>query len=99
MGWLDDNKKAYSFTDVKEDGITKKQVAALVEGGGRLGEAHQPRRLYVARPSCCRDEGSHRGKAVALATANPSLIRRPLIEYGDGTVTVGFSDKVRGFIG
>ena len=27
-------------------------------------------------------------KAVALAVANPSLIRRPLIEHADGSVTV-----------
>jgi arsenate reductase-like glutaredoxin family protein len=35
-------------------------------------------------------------KAVALAVEYPSLIRRPLIEHEDGTVTTGFSDKVRG---
>jgi arsenate reductase-like glutaredoxin family protein len=38
-------------------------------------------------------------KAVTLAVNNPSLIRRPLIEHKDGSVTVGFSDKVKGFIG
>jgi arsenate reductase-like glutaredoxin family protein len=38
-------------------------------------------------------------KAVQLALDHPSLIRRPLIEHGDGTVTVGFSDKVRKAIG
>jgi arsenate reductase-like glutaredoxin family protein len=38
-------------------------------------------------------------KAVSLAVNNPSLIRRPLIEHDDGSVTVGFSDKVKGFIG
>jgi hypothetical protein len=32
---------------------------------------------------------------VALAIKYPSLIRRPLIEHEDGTVTVGFSDKVK----
>lgn len=34
-------------------------------------------------------------KAVELAHANTSLIRRPLIEHADGAVTVGFSDKVK----
>ena len=34
-------------------------------------------------------------KAVALAVANPSLIRRPLIEHKDGSVTVGFSKKIQ----
>jgi arsenate reductase-like glutaredoxin family protein len=35
-------------------------------------------------------------KAVALVLRNPSLIRRPLIEHTEGSVTVGFSEKVRG---
>jgi arsenate reductase-like glutaredoxin family protein len=34
-------------------------------------------------------------KAVALVLRNPSLIRRPLIEHADGSVTVGFPEKVR----
>ena len=34
-------------------------------------------------------------KAVALAVDNPSLIRRPLIEHKDGSVTVGFSKKIQ----
>ena len=34
-------------------------------------------------------------KAAALAVKHPSLIRRPLIEHGDGTVTAGFSPKVK----
>jgi arsenate reductase (glutaredoxin) len=34
-------------------------------------------------------------KAVALAARHTSLIRRPLIEHDDGSVTVGFSDKVK----
>jgi arsenate reductase (glutaredoxin) len=34
-------------------------------------------------------------KAVALAQKHTSLIRRPLIEHPDGSVTVGFSDRVK----
>ena len=34
-------------------------------------------------------------KAVALAVRHPSLIRRPLIEHDDGSVTVGFAEKVK----
>ena len=35
-------------------------------------------------------------KAAKLAAAHTSLIRRPLIEYEDGTVTAGFLPKVKG---
>ena len=34
-------------------------------------------------------------RAVTLVVKNPSLIRRPLIEHKDGSVTVGFSRKIQ----
>ena len=34
-------------------------------------------------------------QAIKLAMAHTSLIRRPLIEYEDGSVTVGFTNKVK----
>jgi arsenate reductase (glutaredoxin) len=34
-------------------------------------------------------------KAVALAVKHSSLIRRPLLEHDDGSVTVGFTAKVK----
>lgn len=40
-------------------------------------------------------ENLNEAKAVALAVKHPSLIRRPLLEHQDGTITVGFSDKVK----
>ena len=99
LGWLDEQKKPYCFTDVREDGITKKQVAAWSKAvGGWEKLINRAGYTWRGLPAS-ETKDLTEAKAVALATANPSLIRRPLIEYGDGTVTVGFSDKVRGFIG
>lgn len=39
--------------------------------------------------------GLDENAAVALAAKHTSLIRRPLIEHADGSVTVGFSEKVK----
>lgn len=33
--------------------------------------------------------------AIALAVKHSSLIRRPLIEHADGSITVGFSEKIK----
>ena len=40
-------------------------------------------------------EGLTEAKAVKLAMEHTSLIRRPLIEHEDGSVTVGFATKVK----
>ncbi len=99
IDWLDENKIAHSFSDVKDNPVTKEQVAAWSK---KLGgwEKMINRAGYTWRglpPDKTADLTE--AKAVALAVANPSLIRRPLIEHKDGSVTVGFSKKIQEALG
>ncbi len=94
VSWFDENKIAHSFSDVKENPVTVELVASWSKALGgwekminRAG--YTWRGLPVSETSDLTE-----AKAVALAVKNPSLIRRPLIEYQDGSVTVGFSKKV-----
>ena len=94
VSWLDRKKLPYEFSDVKEDAITKDQVAGWSKALGGweklINRAGYTWRGLPASETADLTEA----KAVALAVRNPSLIRRPLIEHRDGTITVGFSDKV-----
>ena len=95
IDWLDANKIAYSFSDVRDTPITKEQLAGWSKALGGW-EKMINRAGYTWRglpPEKITDLTEAR--AVALAVANPSLIRRPLIEYNDGSVTVGFSKKIQ----
>lgn len=99
IAWLGENKIAHSFSDVKDNPVTKEQVAAWSK---KLGgwEKMINRAGYTWRglpPEKTADLTE--AKAVALAVANPSLIRRPLIEHADGSVTVGFSKKIQETLG
>ena len=79
---------------MRDNPITKEQVAAWSKALGGW-EKMINRAGYTWRglpPEKIADLTEAR--AVALAVANPSLIRRPLIEHKDGSVTVGFSKKV-----
>jgi Spx/MgsR family transcriptional regulator len=97
--WLDQKKIPYHFTDVKEEGVTKEQVAqwAKAVGGWEklINRAGYTWRGLKPSETADLDEA----KAITLAVKHPSLIRRPLIEHRNGTVSTGFSDKVKGFIG
>ena len=95
LAWFDDNKIGYHFTDVKEAPLDPAQVARW---SGSVGDWEKMinRAGYTWRGlSSAETENLTEKKAVALAIRNPSLIRRPLIEHADGSVTVGFSEKVR----
>ena len=99
MGYLDQKKKTYNFSDVREDPLSKDQVAKWSKAlGGWEKMINRAGYTWRGLPKA-ETENLTEAKAITLAVKNPSLIRRPLIEHRDGSVTVGFSDKVKGFIG
>lgn len=99
LAFLDEEKVKYSFTDVKDAPPTPKQVAEWSKAVGGW-EKLINRAGYTWRGLPASETGDlTEAKAATLAAKNPSLIRRPLIEHGNGDVTVGFSDKVRAKIG
>jgi arsenate reductase (glutaredoxin) len=92
--WLKDHKIAYKFTDVREDGISAEQVKGWMKAlGGYEKLINRAGYTWRGLPEAER-EGLTDAKAVKLVLANPSLIRRPLIESKAG-VSVGFSAKVQ----
>lgn len=96
--WLKAKKVAYSFTDVKEDGVSADQIKGWIKALGSWDKlVNRAGYTWRGLPEDVR-EGLSDAKAVKVIQANPSLIRRPLIEHGGGAVTVGFSDKVKSAI-
>jgi arsenate reductase (glutaredoxin) len=95
LAYLGDRKVAVDFSDYSVDKPSKEQVAKWIKAVGgweklinRAG--YTWRGLSEADKSDVTDT-----KAVKLALAHTSLIRRPLIEHADGSVTAGFSAKVK----
>lgn len=99
IGWLDDKKIKHSFSDVKESPVTKEQVAKWSKAlGGWEKMINRAGYTWRGLPPA-KTAGLTEAKAVTLAVENPSLIRRPLIEHKDGSVTVGFSKKIQELLG
>jgi arsenate reductase (glutaredoxin) len=99
IAWLDAKKITHTFSDVKDQAVTKEQVVkwSLALGGW---EKLINRAGYTWRGlPAAETQDLTEARAVILAVKNPSLIRRPLIEHGDGRVTVGFSKKVQDLLG
>jgi arsenate reductase (glutaredoxin) len=95
LAFLDDKKVAVEFIDHSETPPTRSQVAAwstAVGGWEKLinRAGYTWRGLHASETADLTE-----AKAVALATKHTSLIRRPLIEHKDGSVTVGFLPKVQ----
>lgn len=95
LDFLAQKKVKVVFTDHSETPPAKEQVTAWSKAlGGWEKMINRAGYTWRGLPKS-ETENLTEAKAVALAVKFPSLIRRPLIEHADGSVTVGFSDKVK----
>jgi arsenate reductase (glutaredoxin) len=83
------------FTDFHETPPTKDQVARWSKAlGGWEKMINRAGYTWRGLPTSATRNLTE-AQAVALAFKHTSLIRRPLIEHADGSVTAGFTDKVK----
>ena len=86
--WLDDHGVAYAFHDYKKEGADPGRLATWADAAG--WEVLLNRRGTTWRKLDDADKaGIDRDRAIALMAAQPSLIKRPVVEH-DGGVLVGF---------
>ena len=89
--WLADAGVAYRFHDLRRDGCAPVDVGrwAGAVGWDRLVNRRGPSFRALSEPDrmALAAEGE---RAAAVVAANPSIIKRPLVDWGDGTITVGF---------
>jgi arsenate reductase len=91
--WLDDHGIAYAFHDYKKAGIDKGQLEAWSRKVGwetLLNRAGTTFRKLPERDKQNVDEE----RAIALMQAQPSLIKRPVLELGGGKLIVGFKPEI-----
>jgi arsenate reductase (glutaredoxin) len=96
LAWFAEKGIAVQFTDYSVDKPSVAQVARWSKAvGGWEKLINRAGYTWRGLPEVAKTDLTEK-QAVELAVAHTSLIRRPLIEHGDGSVTVGFSEKVRG---
>ncbi len=95
LAYLAEKKIAINFSDYSVETPTAAQVQKWMKAVGGW-EKLINRAGYTWRGLSEVDKTDVTdAKAVKLALDHTSLIRRPLIEHADGSVTVGFSAKVK----
>ena len=90
--WLDSHDVAYSFHDYKTEGIDKASLERWAKDVGWEVLLNRAGTTFRALPD--RDkEGLNEKKAIGLMLAQPSMIKRPVLDVG-GKLTVGFKPEV-----
>jgi arsenate reductase len=90
--WLDARKVAYAFHDYKADGIDKATLESWARKVGWESLLNRAGTTFRKLPDGDKSGLTER-KAVALMLAQPSMIKRPVLDSG-GKLTVGFKPDV-----
>lgn len=90
--WLDAHGVAYDFHDYKKAGITAAKLSAWASEVGWEVLLNKAGTTFRALPDADK-QGLDQAKAIALMVAQPSLIKRPVLETADGLI-VGFKPEV-----
>jgi arsenate reductase len=89
--WLDQHGVAYAFHDYKAAGIERGRLETWSHDVGWETLLNRAGTTFRALPDKDKD-GLTGKKAIALMMAQPSMIKRPVLDAG-GTLLVGFKPK------
>ena len=90
--WLDKRGVGYAFHDYKTAGIARAKLEGWTKKAGwetLLNRAGTTFRKLLDKDK----EGLTEKKAIALIPAQPSMIKRPVLELGGGKLLVGFKPQ------
>ena len=90
--WLDNRGIAYAFHDYKKAGIDRATLQAWVATHGWETVLNRAGTTFRALPEADRTDLTA-DRAIALMLAQPSMIKRPVLDLGDRTL-VGFKPEI-----
>src|SRR4051794_37343994 len=86
--WLDQAGIPYAFHDYKKEGVSREKLEAWTRQVGWEVLLNRSGTTFRKLPEADRTELTE-AKAIALMLAQPSMIKRPVLE-ADGRLLVGF---------
>jgi Spx/MgsR family transcriptional regulator len=91
FAWLDQHGVAYDFHDYKKAGVSKASLETWCRAAGWETVLNRAGTTFKKLPEAER-EGLTQAKAIALMAAQPSMIKRPVLETG-AKIEVGFKPE------
>ena len=89
--WLDKHSVAYAFHDYKSEGIERSQLEGWAKEVGWETLLNKAGTTFRKLPDKDKDRLTEK-KAIALMVAQPSMIKRPVLDAG-GKLYVGFKPE------
>jgi arsenate reductase len=91
--FLDEQGRPYTFHDYKKQGVPEKQLDAWIQAVGWEPLVNRQGTTWRKFDDATKTAVVDAASAKALMMANPSLIKRPVVELQGKVLSVGFDDK------
>ena len=88
--WLTEHGLAYSFHDFKKQGVPESRLPAWASAVGWDKLINRQGTTWRKLDAALQNSAATPQAAQVLVLANPSVIKRPVVEWPQGDVTVGF---------
>ena len=90
--WLESHGVDYAFHDYKSAGIDRKRLEGWAKKVGWETLLNRAGTTFRKLPDDDK-QGLDAAKAIALMLAEPSMIKRPVLDLGGGKLLVGFKPE------
>ena len=90
--WLDAQGIAYRLHDFKKAGVPAAELDRWIERVGWQLLVNRQGTTWRKLDDAVRERIVDAAQARALMLAQPSVIKRPVVQWADGAVTVGFDE-------
>ena len=91
--WLDQHRVAYDFHDYKSAGIDRERLEHWSKKVGWETLLNRAGTTFKKLPDKNK-AGLTENKALSLMLAQPSMIKRPVLDLGGGKLLVGFKPEI-----
>jgi arsenate reductase len=91
--WLEKHGVDYAFHDYKAAGIDKERLQGWADKVGWEALLNRAGTTFRKLPEKDKEEGLSEAKAIKLMLAQPSMIKRPVLELPRGKLLVGFKPE------
>ena len=88
--WLAEHGREAAFHDFKKAGVPPARLDAWMASAGWERVLNRKGTAWRKLDDAARDSAVSAVSAKPVMLANPSVIKRPIVEWEDGAITVGF---------
>jgi arsenate reductase (glutaredoxin) len=88
--WLTEHGVAHEFHDFKKQGVPEAALDRWLAAAGWETVINRKGNTWRQLDEEARAGVTDAASARALALANPSVIKRPVVKWADGGITIGF---------